>query len=124
MELHLDACTVRLHDDGILDYDYRDDVVVDLDTARHVIESTREALDKLEPYPTLVRLNRVKSVTREARVYFSEHHDNLEIVSRVALIASNPIGRIVANFFLGLNAPPRPTKLFGAADEALAWLKS
>ena len=123
MELRLDACTVRLHADGILDYAYVDGVTVDLDTAERVVQETRKALDELRPYPTLVRINRVRSVSREARAYFAEHQDNLEIVSRVALLASNPVGRIVANFFLGLNAPPRPTRLFGEADEAMVWLK-
>lgn len=121
-EVDLGEALVRLQPTGILDFDYRDGVTVDGAVAMKIIGGTREFLDEIRPYPTLVRLNRVAKVTREARAYFSESPENMEIASKIALLAGNPIARVVGNFFLGLNRPARPTRLFGDAETACAWL--
>jgi hypothetical protein len=118
----MDAATLTIHDDGLMHFVYGEGVLVDLDAARAVIAGARDALDTIAPHPTLVDLGRVKGVTRDAREFFSSSQENMEIASRVALIAGNPIARVVGNFFLGLNRPPVPVKLFGDVDSARAWL--
>ena len=121
-EADLGEATVVVRDDGIVDFTYKDGVVVDGEAAERIVAGTRELLGEIRPHPTLIRLNRVKSVTREARTFFAESKENMEIASKIAMIAGNPIARLVANFFLGINQPPRPTKLFGDVDAATAWL--
>ena len=36
----------------------------------------------------------------------------------------SPLTRAIGNFFLGLNKPLMPTRLFTSEEEALAWLKT
>ena len=72
--------------------------------------------------PVLVDLTRAKSITREARTYYSgteaaPHH------KAVGIVAGSPVGRVIGNFYLGLNKTPVPTKLFGSEAEALDWLR-
>jgi hypothetical protein len=43
--------------------------------------------------------------------------------SVVALIAPTLTSRVLGNFFLGLNKPPIPVKLFQTEKEGLDWLK-
>lgn len=35
----------------------------------------------------------------------------------------NPLSRVMANFFIGINKPLKPTKLFDDRDKAIAWLQ-
>lgn len=43
-------------------------------------------------------------------------------VTRIALLGSSPVDRVIVNFFLGRGAPPCPTRFFTSRDEAMGWL--
>ena len=40
-----------------------------------------------------------------------------------AIIVDSPVSRLIGSFFLGLNKPPFPTKLFTSEADAVEWLK-
>jgi hypothetical protein len=61
-------------------------------------------------------------MTRDAREYFSTRGRDTKINSMAVLIKS-PISRVVGNFFLGINKPAVPTRLFDNEADALEWLK-
>ena len=109
------------HDDGILQFYYPPGCKITLTMARNLFDAADEAGDPTVQYPVLVLLDQVKKVDRDARALFSSQ-ESKEAFSAVALVAGNPVSRILANFFLGLNRVPLPTKLFGTPDEARAWL--
>ena len=113
--------SVRLRDDGILEFDYLTNRVVDLDIARTAVGEARELVRA--PTPTLVRINLVKEVTRDARVFFAESEENRQVSSKVALLIASPLGRIIGNFFMGLNRAALPVRLFTEVDAAVAWLQ-
>lgn len=46
----------------------------------------------------------------------------VERVAGCGIVATNPVGRMVGNFFIRLTRPPYPTRLFSGRDEAAAWL--
>ena len=116
----LPECDIRLWENGILDYDYTLSGEVGIELARRAVAAGRELVTA--PCPTLIRINRVAGVTREARLYFSESEDNQAVVSRVALLIDSPLSRLIGNFFIGINRAPFPTKLFTRLNEAEAWL--
>lgn len=72
--------------------------------------------------PVLLDLRGIKSVTREAREYVSSP-ESMRFMSVLALLIGSPISKVVGNFFLGINKPPYPTKIFTSEAKALAWLK-
>ena len=41
-----------------------------------------------------------------------------------AFMINSPAMRLIANFFLKINKPERPTKMFSCEKEAITWLKS
>jgi hypothetical protein len=45
------------------------------------------------------------------------------VESAAALLIGSPLTRAIGNFFMGLNKPLIPTRLFTSETEALAWLK-
>ena len=70
-------------------------------------------------YPMIVDMATTADVSRGARAVFGRPCR----ASRIALLGSSPVDRVLANFFLGLNKLPCPTKFFTSEAEALSWLK-
>jgi len=45
-------------------------------------------------------------------------------IKAIAFLVTNPLAKVGVNFFIKLNAPPFPFKMFTDEKEALLWLKS
>ena len=73
--------------------------------------------------PVLVDLRAIKSQTAEARGYLAGR-EGAEICQAVGLLIGSPLSRVLGNFYLGMNKPMVPTRLFTSEEEAQAWLKS
>ena len=69
--------------------------------------------------PLLLVLSGVESITRGARDIFSAARS----LSAVAVIGVSPVDRVIANFLLGGEVQPCPTRYFSRETEALSWLK-
>lgn len=69
--------------------------------------------------PLLLELTGVESLTRTARGIFAA----VRSASAVAVLGSSQVDRVIANFLLGGDLPPCPTRYFSSRDEALDWLK-
>ncbi|MBA4056264.1 MAG: STAS/SEC14 domain-containing protein [Marivirga sp.] len=87
-------------------------------------ESTRISAEMVnyQPFPLLCDLTNVIKMSQDCRRHFSGP-EHAETFSKCALIVTNPISRIIGNFFLGLNKPLKPTRLFKSKEEGLKWLK-
>ena len=96
--------------------------LIDLTEAQHISRVFEELSPT--PAPLLVDLGSPKGQTKEARTFFSSAPEHLARYSAVALLVTNPIAKILANFYLGLNKPQRPTRLFTDVPAAEAWLRS
>lgn len=73
--------------------------------------------------PLLVDLRVVKSQTAEARAYLAGP-EGVRVSQAVGLLIGSPVSRVLGNFYLGLNKPSTPTRLFTSEEEAQAWLRS
>ncbi len=110
-------------DDRVLEYHYRDGAVVDLAAAKQMVEKALEMVGDAAPCPTVVVAGGVKAVTRGAREFFAQSDENSTISSCVALVVTSPVARVIGNFFMGLNKPRIPTRLFKSVEEALPWVE-
>lgn len=70
--------------------------------------------------PQLVDISRIKSADRGARTFSAS--DGAATLA-VALIVGSPVSRVIGNFYLGLNSPKYPLRLFTSEREAIEWLK-
>jgi hypothetical protein len=88
------------------------------------IESTKISLELVNntPLPLLCDLNNVTKMTIECRNHFAGK-DHARSFSKAALLVPSPISKIIGNFFMGLNKPIKPTKLFTNREKAIEWLK-
>jgi hypothetical protein len=72
--------------------------------------------------PALVDIRNVKSIERAARAHYSGP-ESARVHLAVALLVGSPLSRAIGNFFMGLNKPLIPSRLFTSEPDALAWLR-
>ena len=72
------------------------------------------------PYPIIVDTRLIRSITKEARDYLSIRGRSSK-VNVIAIIRKNALSNMIANFFIGLNKPAVPVRLFNSETEALKW---
>ena len=71
--------------------------------------------------PLFVDTTSVRSVTREARLYYRE--EAAVHATAAAILVGSTISRVIANFVVGLDNPAIPARLFTSETEAIEWLK-
>lgn len=69
-------------------------------------------------HPMLVDMATTAHVSRGARAVFGRPCQ----ASRIALLGASPVDKVLANFILGINKLPCPTRFFTSREDALAWL--
>lgn len=94
-------------------------------TIDHAIENTKTITSFYinKKFPVLVDTRGIKSISQEAREHFSGHGREAK-ASALGIIIKSPVSRVIGNFFLGVNKPAVPTRLFDNEDDALTWLKN
>lgn len=113
--------TVILFRDRFLRMVFVDRAEVGIDDAREAIAIARELFGSGPALPVNVDLRRVRSQTAEARAFFAAP-DGILVAPGIALVVASPLSRMIGNFFLGLNRPICPTRLFSDFAPAEAWL--
>lgn len=109
---------ISLREDGILQFVYLPQAQESLADAQ---ENVR-AGERLSPgrRPLLVDIRPMQHIEREARAYYS----GLQSITARALLVGSPVTRVIANFFISINRPVIPTKLFTSETEAVVWLRN
>ena len=72
-------------------------------------------------YPILVDIRKIRSISKEARDHFAMRDRKPGVVA-IAMLVSSPLSRIIGNFFLGLNHPSVPTRMFTDRERAEEWI--
>ncbi len=78
---------------------------------------------KNKKFPLLVDARDVKTMAKEARKHFSTNGRETKITC-MAIMVRSPLSRVVGNFFMGLNKPIVPARLFDDEQDAVDWLKN
>jgi hypothetical protein len=109
-----------LRPDGIVQLTLVPRVDIGLEDAAAALEAIAE-LAGGRRRPLLVDMQDTGTQTRPARRELARRDD---LVSAVALIVDTPLSRMMGNFFLSVNKPRYPTRLFDNETSALAWLQA
>ena len=113
------CATIHLRPDGIVECIYKPQHIT-LQDAQQLVQKISEYIDA--PHPVLADISVVPGIDRAARVYFATSEENLALTKCVAFVTNQLVSRGIGDFFLGLNRPGVPTKLFGSREQAIAWL--
>ena len=106
---------------GVLVAVYKAGLQIDLEIAEEIVE-TRLKFVEYRPYPVLVDDRGVKSMSREARVFFSSEK-SLEGVKAGAILSRTTFSELLINFFLKISRPSIPIQSFANKKKALQWLQ-
>jgi hypothetical protein len=90
------------------------------DAIRSLEEFNRLAREAGSPLSVVVLVDRVISQDGASRRVWSEG-DTHHLRRSLALVCSSPLSRAIGSFFIGLNRPPVPTKMFKYLEQALRW---
>jgi len=119
-ELHTKYVHFELVDD-ILILTYNADLEITLDIAREVVRSRLEFTGS-RAYPLLILDDGVKSMSKEARDYFSSDAGT-EGVKAGAMLLKSVFSTFLVNFFLKVTQPKIPAKIFTEKAKAIEWLE-
>jgi len=72
--------------------------------------------------PILADWTEVSFISQQARRVYAGKETNRYTLA-LALVVGTPLSELIGSFFIGLNKPMFPTKLFTSEQEAIAWLK-
>ncbi len=84
-------------------------------------ERVRDALGK-EMTRALIDMREMKSISREARDYYASER-TCSIQRATALLVESRVSKVMANFFMGLNKPITPARMFTEPEAAVQWLR-
>lgn len=120
-----DGMGMQLQADGIVRFDYAVGKVVDLEAAETSTAALLRAVERAgwpTPATILIDMQNITTVHREARVHFAQSSEINGMTGRLALLTQNRVSGLVANFFLKVQRPVVPTRMFTDGDEARTWL--
>jgi hypothetical protein len=109
--------TLELGAGGIVHLVWKPGIVLDGDDV-HAAMATLHEITGGSEHPMLVDMGKTKAVTRQARSVFKIPC----AASRIALLGSSPVDRVIANFTIERQAMPCPTRFFTSRHDALSWL--
>lgn len=86
------------------------------------IRETNEKLANGVNYVVLFEIAEFAFISKEAREYGGENELG-ELRKAMAIVVKSMAHRLLANFFINVNKPPTPTKVFNDKKKALEWLQ-
>jgi hypothetical protein len=85
-------------------------------------EFERLAREMNQPMAVIILVDRVASQDAASRRVWAERADP-RLHQGLALVCSSLLSRAIGSFFMGLNRPKVPTRMFGTYPEALEWAR-
>ena len=108
-------------ENGIMFYIYKRGVKVNRQVAELVV-SDRIKLQNGVSYPVFCDMTGIKDSDKPGRDYLAK--EGSALVTAVAALIDSPVTKIMLNFYLNINRPITPTRMFTVKSEALAFLES
>ena len=109
--------TVELDAEGVLHLVWNPGTVLEAEDVQGAMARVNEVADGAE-YPMLIDIANTQAVTLKAKSVFSVKC----AASRIALLGSSPLNRVIANFAMARRTLPCPTRFFTSRKEAMHWL--
>ncbi|WOH18518.1 STAS/SEC14 domain-containing protein [Paenarthrobacter sp. GOM3] len=114
-----DDYVIQFEPDNVMSLAWKPGVRIEAGNARAAVEAVNDFAAGSR-YPLLVKMANAGHLSRAARDVFVEPC----AASRIALLGSNPVDRMLADYQIATHEPPCPTRFFVSEDEAMMWLKN
>ena len=110
--------SIFLRKDDIIQIQLKEHFVCEVEDVKNMERSIKQ-LSGNKKHPLLSIYPSFNSYSKEALAYVSK----LNLTSADALVGSGALFNMIGNFYLKLNKPVRPSKLFNNTEDALEWLQ-
>lgn len=108
-------------EDRILYITFKESLNITYEVARKLVQD-RLRFQSYSNFDVICDISEVQSISSEARTYLSTYGSNL--LANVALVSTNTTVYTMALFYIKINTPKAPTKLFKSIIEAIDYIKS
>lgn len=105
---------------GVVYFVYKANTSIDLNAAKQILRDRITFQGEVD-YPIYCDIRGMRRADKEARDFLAK--EGSSYTKAVAIIVDSPMTKIIGNFYLGLNKPTAPTKMFTEKQEALEYLK-
>lgn len=120
---HQTRCSkAKLIAENILFVECKENAEIEIEDAKEDMELSEELMKDISSFGTIIEMANIKSISKEARDWYSRvQNDNPRNIC-VALIVDSFYTKIIANFFLGFKNSRTIMKIFNEKDTAIDWL--
>ena len=119
-QIAVQVARVTLEPDGTISFVMRPGACLDAANTRELLQAFTQLAGNL-PRRILVHSRGLRSQDRRSREMCSAP-ELARLVDRVAVIALNPVARVLTAFFVRVSKPRYPMRLFETEQAARAWL--
>ncbi|MFZ6009124.1 MAG: hypothetical protein ACOYXT_02155 [Bacteroidota bacterium] len=106
-------------ENGILFFVYKQGVTLDVEAAKRIV-ADRVKAQKNVSYPVFCDMRGIKDIDKNARDYLAK--EGSQLVKAVGVLIESPVTKIMGNFYLKINQPLTPTRMFTDKNNALEFL--
>ncbi|WCL81943.1 hypothetical protein PPO43_02365 [Saprospira sp. CCB-QB6] len=121
----LGETTYYLRPDGIVYTESSNNAPLSVQAIQESFEFIKKmAIERQEALLLLNNFDGTQKLSKEARAYIKGADSEVynDYVSGSALVARNPIARMIGNFILGLKQSEQEVKMFSSEETAVKWL--
>jgi len=113
--------TITLRDDGIMQFYFKDKTILEVEMLKEALEVTR-ILGDGKKYPNLILAGDFITVAQVVREFAVTEESNRYTVAD-AFVVKSLAEKLMVNFYITINRPPKPTRYFNKEEDAIKWLK-
>lgn len=108
-------------DKGVMHAVFEPETIVNISMAKNLVKY-RLDLSNNKQFPLYVDIRGILAIDVEARNYLISE-EATKLANAAAIHVGNPISKLLANLFLTVDKPIKPTRIFSDKTKALTWLK-
>lgn len=119
--VELPEATIKLRSDSIVYVLFKEGTTIDIPLQMRLLDAYNDICDGRK-LPFLFDAMEHVSITKEAKVNAIEI-EAMAPVTASAIVARNLAYRLIAEFYLKINKPKTPFKIFKNEEDAVSWLR-
>lgn len=104
--------------DGLIIAEFKKGLEFTMDLAKEMVDE-RLKLQNGKDYPLILIANGFKVESREVREYLKK--EGIQGMKSGCFVVENFFEKVMVNFFLFVNPPKIPSKMFTSLEEAIEW---
>ncbi len=117
---HLKSCFVSIREDGILHVEFYEGIEFELEECKELVKK-EGILTNGRKAPALHVIGRYAEFSEEVKHYSAD--EGTKFTCAEAYVITSLAHRLIGNFYLKINKPKVPTKIFTDKEKAIDWLR-